>query len=271
MKTVKINLYSYSELNPKAKEKAREWFLSDCPDLSHITDEAEQFLSFFGFSDVKIHWKGFCSQGDGACFIGNFDSSRLSPGKVTEFAPKDEELKRIDGLIPKICSEYSNVTAKLTHRGAYYHENSVDFDITFLDEEGYEASWNEKTERDFKELKEAFRDLMRWLYKSLETEYDYQTSEEVVTEITGIHYGVIAQNSLDSEAFQQVFDEATDLNHENFIDETKDEIRGLLNDKVSSRRLEGLVEDVFDTIQDDINEGYFGEKTLGSSRMMNIR
>jgi hypothetical protein len=80
-------------------------------------------------------------------------------------------------------------------------------------------------------------------------------------EKTGIHYGVIAQNSLNSEAFQEVFDRAVDLNFEEYVEGLRCEIRDFLEDKVREKHIVSLTEDVFDVLQDAILESYGGEKT----------
>lgn len=168
MRTVTINIYNYSELSPKAKEKAKAWLTEDV-DLSATVEDFEKMLEGFGVSGAKIYYRGFWSQGDGACFVGTFRSVDFGKKGIHDFAPNNPEILRIEKVIKEICSKYPSLTAKIQHSGHYYHEYSVNFD--FSDSEFWDT-----------ELEEAFRDLMKWIYKSLEEEYNFLTSEEVVAE-----------------------------------------------------------------------------------------
>ena len=85
MKTKTINLYEFSELSEQAKKKVLndlrfinveylQWYDSD-------TDFWIEKLNEAGFTDAKIFFSGFSSQGDGACFDATIDPSKFTDNK----------------------------------------------------------------------------------------------------------------------------------------------------------------------------------------------
>lgn len=160
----------------------------------------------------RIFFSGFCSQGDGACFEGRVSDWSL-------FLPTVE----ITCLaVVTLAKEHWTLTVE--HRGRYYHEQSTHFDIYIPNPEddwgygGYSfaekhtphpwdaddirtKAWLALLDRvDYakleEDMQEAFRDHMRDLYKRLEKEYEYLTSDEVVWES-------IEANGLDEELTEE--------------------------------------------------------------------
>jgi hypothetical protein len=194
MRTISTTVYDYSELSDEAKEKARDWYRTR---WAHDSDWGESVLSDFteairalGFDPASgnpnirprpsgIYYSGFSSQGDGACFEGSWSAVDCKPAKVKaliEDRPKDLELVRIAVELSMLATAYPNACASLTHRGRYYHEMTVDVD--FDPNDGNGEPDNEHTE----EFTELARGLMRYLYRRLESEYEYLNSDEVVAE-----------------------------------------------------------------------------------------
>lgn len=71
MRTKELTVYSYSELSETAKEKARNWYIENCCDYEwydFILEDWKEKLAEIGFTNAKIYFTGFWSQGDGACF-----------------------------------------------------------------------------------------------------------------------------------------------------------------------------------------------------------
>ena len=61
--------YSYSELSDKVKKKLKDRYCEDCTDVLYFEVESlETILEEIGFSNPKIAYSGFWSQGDGASF-----------------------------------------------------------------------------------------------------------------------------------------------------------------------------------------------------------
>lgn len=132
-----------------------------------------------------IYFSGFWSQGDGACFEGQvgdwpkFLAASGRPELATMYQKFDEHL-----------------TLSWTQDGRYYHENCTSFSSCLVVSNPYDEE-TEPLQHDawalayrdgaiFEELEEEFiefvRGRMRDLYRTLEEEYDYLTSDEAVVE-----------------------------------------------------------------------------------------
>jgi hypothetical protein len=193
IETTTRTLYQYSELSDKAKEKAREWYsgtqseMFDQYGTEFVYEDAATIADLMGLDirtrrinlkdgthryDPCIYWSGFSSQGDGACFEGNWSAAKVQPGKAAEHAPKDEKIARIAAEFERIALANPGATASSKHSGHYYHALCMDIECWDTDTDG-EAD---------KALKEAFRDFANWIYRQLEKEYEYQTGDECATE-----------------------------------------------------------------------------------------
>lgn len=80
MKTKTINLYQFSELSEKAKEKAiSTWYENeDCSFLTYdLTESLKSLLNQNGceFYDIKVLYSLSHSQGDGLCFTGTISKN----------------------------------------------------------------------------------------------------------------------------------------------------------------------------------------------------
>jgi hypothetical protein len=165
-----------------------------------------------------IYFSGFSSQGDGACFEGTWQphpplensSHKTFPTfleAIKDHAPKDEVLHGIaiqldkarawvqahngEGAIPGTSAAFRkcNVTAKITHKGHYYHDGCMDFE--FRDNEWEDANCNWHQLPDWFEptvIREA-RALAKWLYKQLENAHnDYFSDEQIEENIRANEY-----------------------------------------------------------------------------------
>ena len=133
----------------------------------------------------SIYFSGFWSQGDGACF----------DGRVNNWIKFFEAMKRPD-LVTLYQKTDKGLALTWSHEGRYYHANCVSFssklwfDNPHDDDEDplLHAAWNIAYEEGyvFGKLEETFaefvRDLMHDLYKLLEEEHDYLTSDEAIAE-----------------------------------------------------------------------------------------
>lgn len=193
---IETTVYQLEELTDEAKEKARDWYrqgafdhdwywavYSDFEAICEILGIALASVPirlFGGGSKRKpcIWFSGFASQGDGACFEGEYRYARGSAAAIRGYAPKDEELHRIaDALLTIQWSNFFQLGARITHRGRYYHEYSMEIGVE-RDSPVYQAMTATAEE----EVAGALRDLARWLYAKLEDEHDYLNSDEVVDE-----------------------------------------------------------------------------------------
>ncbi len=120
----------------------------------------------------------FASQGDGACFEGSYSYRKGASRAIRAYAPRDQRLAAIaDQLQQTQRRNLYALEARVTHRGRYYDEYSVEISV-----ERNSDRFQPPTADAEDCVSEALRDLARWLYRQLEQEYDHQTSNEVVDE-----------------------------------------------------------------------------------------
>ena len=196
-RTMETEVFTFAELDDSAKEKARDWYREGAlqydwwdsvyDDAAEIADKLgielkQKSVPLMNGGTVQqpcIWFSGFCSQGDGACFEGDYRYRKGSVKDVMEHAPKDEGLHKIAKGLQDIQRRYFyGITVKVTHSGRYCHSRSVDFDVN-LNERDYSID----TKDDHEAVCELLRDFMDWIYQSLETEYDYLMSDESVDEM----------------------------------------------------------------------------------------
>jgi hypothetical protein len=98
--------------------------------------------------------------------------------KTRAHAPQDTELHAIaDALQDAQRRNFYQLHADITHRGRYYHEYCMEISV---DRESPTSQGMTGGGEDV--VITALRDLARWLYRQLEREYEYQTSDAVVDE-----------------------------------------------------------------------------------------
>ena len=137
----------------------------------------------------NTYFSGFCSQGDGACFEGHLDDVPLFLEK--NYKPDDYP------MIRKLLDSGGTVKFSVSHSGHYYHENRTQYYIEadrlehVLDmptefHEQIVEQWDSILDTEIvdfeKQSVEIFKNNMRELYRKLEQEYDYLTTDEAVRE-----------------------------------------------------------------------------------------
>ena len=201
MRVVETNVFQYDELDDRAKERAREWYsrhvFEDSCDWEFVYEDAVRVAEILGIeistSPVRlmsgksrqktdIYFSGFWSQGDGACFEGTYRYAKGATKKIREYAPQDKELHRIaDELQAVQRKHFYHLIASMNHTGHYCHSGCM----------SVEVEHNEDRYRDIGDAEDDIRQLMRdfadWIYDRLESEYDYQTSDEAVEEAIRIN------------------------------------------------------------------------------------
>lgn len=194
MRTIQTDVYKYAELSDSAKEKARDWFrtisnddyfFSEC-----VIEGAATIAELFGLDirqtrkncmdgsyryEPTVYWSGFWSQGDGAAFDGNYKYKKGALKAVKEYAPQDAELRRIvKGLCDIQKKNFYRLTAKCTASGWNDNCQSVE---TYYSGDDYR-----NIGRDREDVSDYLKDFANWIYRQLEKEYEYQNSDEQVTE-----------------------------------------------------------------------------------------
>ena len=161
-----------------------EWW--DC-----VYADFREDMKVVGINVNRMYFSGFCSQGDGACFEGSFDSALT----YLDHHHKDQYL-----MIRKLLEHEGEIYANcfLSHRGGRrYHQNSTAFwvDSDTLTgmlpqptefHETIAAQWQRQLRDEVSDLEkdvtEQWRTYMGDLYRKLEEEYDYLVSDEAVWE-----------------------------------------------------------------------------------------
>lgn len=216
MRTAELEVYTFSELSPKVKQKVIEANRNHEVEFDGwwegVYEVWQEKLKEQGFLSCKIWFRGFSSQGDGACFdCDDFNIGKLIAGQ--KFNAIEAEVLRL-----MIESVHIKENGCSNH---YCHENTRDFcvsegadsdvptllripsaNLTLFDQSELEdpqrvknlyellvkypelprpdvAKLVIKFERGVEELR---RDLCKQIYRALEAEYDYFTSDEFVTQ-----------------------------------------------------------------------------------------
>jgi len=193
---IETTVYRLDELSDAAKDKARAWYRQvgfDHDWFEFVYEDFERICAILGIDlntvPVRLHgggtrqktciwFSGFWSQGDGACFEGRYRHAKGAPQKIRDHAPKDTELHRIADALQAIQRRnFYQIHAAITHRDRYYHEYSMAISV-----ERDSPTWQDMSADTEDAVIEALRDLARWLYRQLESEYEYQASDEAVDE-----------------------------------------------------------------------------------------
>lgn len=182
MRTETINIYTYDELSEDAKKHARE-------QLHHVNIHHDWWDSVYdwfieaagvlGFtvSEKNINFSGFWSQGDGASFTGSWERPDESVVDIIKkMYPMETDLQEIAVAVTKIPvwiddewgdggdQNSSDRIVRQHYGGCYVHENTV-------------------CAEQIQELTDTVvRPLCQWLYRKLEEDYEYLTSDEAVAE-----------------------------------------------------------------------------------------
>jgi hypothetical protein len=190
MTTKTVNLFTFEELSDSAKEKARNWwrevnnddtFWSEC-----TIDEAKEQGLNMGLEIKDIYWSGFCQQGSGACFVGSWSAANVKTGETAKDwgdSPATKEIRRIAAEFEQFAKDWPESSFSVTHSGHYSHEYCTNFDVSLGEEaDNNELVSPEQWRKESDSLIETARDYMRWIYRQLEKEYEYQNSDECIDE-----------------------------------------------------------------------------------------
>ena len=193
---IETTVYQLHELSDVAKEKARAWFREGGFDhdwYDAVYADFEQICAILGVvlktntvrlmdggsrQEACIYFRGFWSQGDGACFEGRYAHAPRVSAKIREHAPEDATLHQIADALQAIQRRnFCQLRADVRHRGHYYHAYCMAINVERESPTGQDMTHGAESI-----VTEALRDLARWLYRQLEQEYEYQTADETVDE-----------------------------------------------------------------------------------------
>ncbi len=178
MTATEHHIVKFEELTDDQKEKVinknREWNVQDSVYHEFIIEDAKEIGAMMGIDIKNVYFSGFYSQGDGACFTGGFSHVKNIVKNIKEHCGNtDKELIRIAEEISTLFRKsFYTAQGAIGHSGHYYHERSMYIDCDF----------DQKGSFDEDDWMEVFSDFALWIYKRLEKEYEYLTSDEQVAE-----------------------------------------------------------------------------------------
>lgn len=193
---IETTVYRLVELSEAAKEKARAWYREGGFDYEWYDAVYEDFQTIAEILGIRfrtrtvrlmgggtrqdpcIWFRGFWSQGDGACYEGVWRHARGAPARLRAYAPQDAVLHGIADRLQAIQRRnFFQLRAEICHHGHYTHEYSMSIAVERDSPVGQDMTPDAEDI-----VTEALRDLARWLYRQLEREYEYLTSDEAVDE-----------------------------------------------------------------------------------------
>jgi hypothetical protein len=215
-RNITTTVYTYDELSEEAQAKARDWFREGSAGddfwSEHVTDDFKDVLKAAGFAlDSRhgrdaLYWSGFWSQGSGACFSATWRADDVNVAALLKdrpvfYADRDGEPQTCPSnaaLVPlleraqNLAVEYPRGSGTITgnDRG---HTTRCDDACADRDSDlgDNEPDWTDSDKDDAlaHDLGDLARNLANYFYRSLEREYEYQHSDEIVAEnITANEY-----------------------------------------------------------------------------------
>ena len=191
MRTIETVVYKYDELSESAQQKARERYLEDGLDYSWWDFSYEDFArvaEILGIDlslkaiplmngkhryEPEIYFTGFYSQGSGSSFVGAYRYAKGAVAKIKAYAPQDEELHRLAQALQDIqCKHFYRLEARITSR----RDAAISVDVSDR-EDPYKDVGDAESE-----LADLMNDFNDWMFKRLQDEYEYLTSDEAVEE-----------------------------------------------------------------------------------------
>lgn len=181
--TITYKVFNFDELSEEAKEFAyNKWLEHNHEDFGFhaewVIENFERDIQEYGVESSRVHYSGFCSQGDGAMFEGHV----VDPTKL---------IKQLDtSSFPDIAKDIEGVfdVAQWKHRGYYCHENSIEYDIRvgpYIDNDENDEYYDLITgqvEAFENSIIEFVRDKCQDLYSQLEKAYEWANSREYFEE-----------------------------------------------------------------------------------------
>jgi len=200
-----IKLYKFDELDPDIQEqvidKHREWNVDDSWWYESMIDCYTDELQKMGFNKVSIYFSGFSSQGDGAVFeCKSIDFDTILTTFIKENF-RDIYDWYMDGLIEFGFSIYR-------YSSMYSHERTARFEIDYIevttDDELTQKEYDDLVEKYSARINEFGNWMEEWrydychkIYKELENDYEYQTSDEAIKESLIVNeYEFLADGSM---------------------------------------------------------------------------
>jgi len=202
-KVIEVEVYKYGELSESAQQKAREWYIEgmDYEWWEGVYEMAKTDGYEKGFCIDKIYFSGFCSQGDGASWVGQVDVRQW----LETHADDSIGISAWCALIQEdVIGKHIKVVANTSH---YCHESTMQVVELSDDAEGFVDHYRMELPSIFKgmeiqhlfdiilsdsecpfdsaeaialEIAESAKDYARNIYSQLREEYEYLCSDEMM-------------------------------------------------------------------------------------------
>jgi hypothetical protein len=191
---ISTTVYRIDELPEGVKDRARAWYREGCFDhdwYDAVSEDFQRIAEILGIrvktrttrlvggrtrEDPCIWFSGFWSQGAGAAWEGVYSYRKSAAAELRAYAPMDKTLHRIaETLQAAQRQNFYQLSAEVTHRGNYYHAFTMAVSVSRDSVTAVEIIGDAETV-----VTDVLRDLANWLYRQLEQEYEYQTSDEAV-------------------------------------------------------------------------------------------
>jgi len=125
----------------------------------------------------NIYFEMFC-QGAGACYVGSFNVLKLIEANLEPLVRGGIDIFMIRKILDGCWS-----SGIINHKNRYYYKETMDISMEVEYPEEADETETEKADKLIKETVEEFlKDEAGRLYKMLETEHDYLTSDDAVKE-----------------------------------------------------------------------------------------
>jgi hypothetical protein len=194
MITKTVNLYSFDELSPKAKERAREWWREIEAQYfgahGELYEPAETVAKMLGI-EFKTHavklmdggtrhepniWWQLHVQGSGAAFEATYRYAKGSVKAVKGEFPKNTKLHRIAEELATLQKKYKyQLSAGIDTNSREVHSYAMSLGWT-------EAGNKEVSEEDQETLLGLMRDFADWIFDFINADYDYRMEDDNVDE-----------------------------------------------------------------------------------------
>lgn len=193
---IETTVYRLAELSDAARDNARSWYREggfDYDWYDSVFEDFQRIAEILGIclktrpvrlmgggtrQEPQISFTGFWSQGDGAGYQAFYAFRKSAPREIRAHAPQDARLHTIaDDLQAIQRRNFYQLCADVSHRGLYSHEYCMAISV-----ERRSPTWQDMTADAEDAVIEALRDLARWLYRQLEREYEYLSSDAAVDE-----------------------------------------------------------------------------------------
>lgn len=209
---VEIPLFTFAELAPEAKEKAREWWrtleaqdfwphasIEDAVAVAEILgiEINDRIINMGQARAPDISWSASYCQGDGAMFEGTYKCAPDAPAAIRAYAPNDETLHRIaDELFILQARHFGLLYAKCSRISYHYSHSGCmgvqmdrehDHNGILPDEDDFTPELSALWREDERELTRLLREFADWIHRQILAEYEGNMEDKHVDECITIN------------------------------------------------------------------------------------